>query len=62
MTREEIANQKRENEKNLMDTIMRESAQDLFGKPIMSKNCCLWALLFSMLFWLAIAFVLWGIL
>lgn len=62
MTREKIANQKRENEQNLMDTIMRESAQDLFGKPVMNKNGCLWALFFSAIFWLVAAFVLWGIL
>lgn len=48
----------RENEKELMDTIMRESARDLFGKPIMGRRGVLWALFFSILFWLAVALIL----
>jgi cell division septal protein FtsQ len=31
-------------------------------KPVMNKKGCLWALFFSMIFWLAVAFILWGIL
>lgn len=31
-------------------------------KPVMNREGCLVALLFSVLFWLALAFVLWGIL
>lgn len=38
MTREQIANQKRENEKNLVESMANESIEDLFGGRIKTYN------------------------
>lgn len=32
------------------------------GRPVMNKTGCFWALFFSMIFWLGLALILWGIL